>query len=37
MENFRIVSDKFIVRERCLASMNAFIDKPVVKALKGGK
>lgn len=35
MENFRIDTDTFIVRERYLASINAFIDKPVVKVLKG--
>ncbi len=35
MENFRIDTDKFIVRKGYLASINAFIDKPVVKVLKG--
>ncbi len=35
MENYRIDPNKFIVREKYLAAINAFIDKPVVKVLKG--
>jgi len=35
MENLRIDTANFVVRERYLGAINAFIDQPVVKVLKG--
>ena len=35
MENLRIDTANFVVRERYLGAIEAFIDQPVVKVLKG--
>ena len=35
MENLRIDTADFVVRERYLGAIEAFIDQPVVKVLKG--
>jgi hypothetical protein len=35
MENLRIDTADFVIRERYLGAIEAFIDQPVVKVLKG--